>query len=68
MSSRGRRLTEGWWPLSARSTGLLFVALLLLVLVGALVPASSWAILGLTTTLVVVPWILLCVIEHGRSD
>ncbi|WP_219419947.1 DUF3040 domain-containing protein [Pseudonocardia nigra] len=68
MSSCVRRSTAEWWPLSARCTVLLFVVLVVLVLVGALVPASWRAVLGLITTIVVVPWILLCAIEHARSD
>ena len=59
---------RGWWPMSAPATGLLCGALLLLVFVGALVPASSWAVLGIATTLVVVPWLLLAAVEkrsHG---
>jgi hypothetical protein len=57
-----------WWPLSARSTFLLVVALSVLAVAGALVPAAWWAVLGLVTTLVVVPWLLLAAIEKKPSD
>jgi hypothetical protein len=67
MSHRESGPALRWWPLSARSTGLLFVALTVLVLVGALLPASWWAVLGLVTTLVV-PWLLLAAIEKNQSD
>ena len=67
LSRRVVRAPSGWWPVSAPVTGLLFVVLLVLVLVGALLPASSWAVLGTATTLVVVPWLLLAVTEK-RSD
>lgn len=56
------------WPLSGPSTGLLVVALTVLVLVGALLPASAWAVLGVVTTLVVIPWLLLAAIEKGGWD
>jgi Protein of unknown function (DUF3040) len=64
---RGRRTATRWWPLSVRSTALLFVALVVLVLAGTLLSAS-WVGLGLVTTLVLVPWVLLAAHEHGRSD
>ena len=67
MGHRRSRTMPGWWPLSARSTVLLFVALSVLVLAGALVPASWWAVLGLVTTLVVVPWLVLAAIEKNPS-
>jgi hypothetical protein len=38
------------------------------VLVGALLPASAWAVLGVVTTLVVVPWLLLAVTEKNGWD
>jgi Flp pilus assembly protein TadB len=64
---RGPR-TARWWPLSLRSTALLFVALLFLVVAGALLPSSWWAFLGLITTLVIIPWILLAAVERQRTD
>ncbi|MHA6793807.1 DUF3040 domain-containing protein [Pseudonocardia bannensis] len=67
MSHRRSRTMPGWWPLSARSTFLLFVVLSVLVLAGALVSASWWAVLGLVTTLVMVPWLLLAAIEKNQS-
>jgi hypothetical protein len=68
--SRPRRYRPAprWWPLSVPSTGLLLVGLLVLVFVGALLPASWWAVLGLVTTLVVVPWLLLAVTEKNGWD
>jgi hypothetical protein len=46
----------------------LVVALTVLVLVGALLPASAWAVLGVVTTLVVIPWLLLAATERGGWD
>jgi hypothetical protein len=57
-----------WWPLSARSTGLLVLALTVLVPVGALLPASWWAVLGLLTTLFVVPSLLLAALENSFKN
>jgi hypothetical protein len=68
MSNQGHRPAPGFWPLSVPSTGLLFLVLLVLVLVGAFVPASWWAVLGVVTTLVVVPWLLLAATEKQRHD
>jgi hypothetical protein len=68
MSRRAARRTPRSWPLSARSTGLLLIVLTVLVVAGALVPASWWAVLGLVTILVVVPWLLLAATEKGQSD
>jgi hypothetical protein len=66
MGGRRHRATSSrWWPLSAPSTAILFVGLLVLVLVGALLPASAWAVLGVVTTLLVVPWLLLAATEKG---
>jgi hypothetical protein len=56
-----------WWPLSARSSGLLVVALPLLAVVGALLPAW-WVVLGAAVALVVVPWLLLAAMEEDQSD
>jgi hypothetical protein len=68
-SGRGRRrATARWWPVSLPATGLLLAGLLVLVLVGALLPASWWAVLGVVTALVVVPWLLLAATEkNGRG-
>jgi hypothetical protein len=68
MSGRVLVRAQRWWPLSIPSTGLLIVALTVLVLVGALLPASAWAVLGVVTTLVVVPWLLLAATERNHSD
>jgi hypothetical protein len=69
LSSPGRyRSTPRWWPVSVPATGLLVVGLLVLVLAGALLPASGWAVLGLVTTLVVVPWLLFAVTEKNGWD
>lgn len=38
-----------------------------LVLIGALLPVSRWAILGTVTTLVAVSWVLLAAIDKSRS-
>lgn len=53
-----------WWPLSARSTASLVLALTVLVPVGALLPASWWAVLGFLATLFVVPCLLLAALEN----
>ena len=63
----GSLSTRGWWPLSVRCTGLLLLALCVLVVASVLVPASGWLILGLITAAVVVPWILLCLSDPRRS-
>jgi hypothetical protein len=42
--------------------------LLVLVVTSVLVPASRWPVLGVITTVVVVPWILLCVSEQREPD
>ena len=57
--------TPGVWPLSVRCMVLL---LLVLVVTSVLVPASRWPVLGVITTVVVVPWILLCVSEQREPD
>jgi Protein of unknown function (DUF3040) len=62
---RPYRSAPPWRPLSVPATGLLIAGLLVLVLVGALLPASAWAILGVVTTLVVVPWLLLAATEKN---
>ena len=59
---------QHWWPLSVRSTCLLFIALTVLVLVGALLPTSWWAVVGVVTTLVVLPWLLLAATEKNQPD
>jgi hypothetical protein len=64
-SSPRRHATRRWWLLSAPTTGLLFVGLLVLAIVGALLPASWWAVLGVVTALVVIPWLLLAATEKN---
>jgi hypothetical protein len=68
MSGRAQTRAQRWWPLSAPVMSLLVVALTVLALVGALLPASAWAVLGVVTTLVVVPWLLLAATERNHSD
>lgn len=60
----GRR----WWPLSGPMTVLLVLGMIVLVLVGALLPASAWAVLGVVTTLVVVPCLLLAATEKRHPS
>jgi Protein of unknown function (DUF3040) len=43
-------------------------ALIVLVVAAALMPATGWALLGLITTLVVLPWLLLCAAATRRED
>jgi Protein of unknown function (DUF3040) len=68
LNRRAAVRSQRWWPLSGPSTCLLVVALTVLVLVGALLPASAWAVLGVVTTLVVIPWLLLAATERGGWD
>jgi hypothetical protein len=69
LNRRAAVRAQRWrWPLSGPSTGLLVVALTLLALVGTLLPASAWAVLGVVTTLVVIPWLLLAATERGGWD
>ncbi len=68
LNGRAAVRSQRWWPLSGPSTGLLVVALTVLALVGALLPASAWAVLGVVTTLVVIPWLLLAATERGGWD
>jgi hypothetical protein len=65
---RRHRSEPRWWPLTVPTTGLLLVGLLVLAVVGSLLPASWWAVLGLVTTIVVVPWLLLAVTEKNGWD
>ena len=65
---RAQPRARRWWPLPGPSTGLLVVGLIVLVPVGAQLPAPAWAVLGIITALVVVPWLLLAAIERNRSD
>ena len=68
MGRKAAGRAQRWWPLSVRSTCLLFIALTVLVLVGALLPTSWWAVLGVVTTVVVLPWLLLAATEKNRPD
>ena len=65
---RRYRPAPRWWPLSVHATGVLFVGLLVLVVAGALLPAAWWAVLGLVTTLVIVPWLLFAATEKNGWD
>jgi hypothetical protein len=38
------------------------------VLVGALLPASWWAVLGVVTMMVMVPWLLLAATEKNQRE
>jgi hypothetical protein len=67
MQSAASRRRPGWWPMSARCTVLLVPVLLVLVLAAAVVPAPWWPVLRPVTTLVVVPWLLLCVKDNSRD-
>ncbi|WP_219419645.1 DUF3040 domain-containing protein [Pseudonocardia nigra] len=63
---RTRRAPD-WWPVSLRCTVLLVAGLVVLVVAATLVPASWWGLLGLITTVVLVPWILFCATEKRGS-
>jgi hypothetical protein len=65
---RRYRPAPRWWPLPVHTTGALLVGLLVLVVAGALLPASWWAVLGLVTALVIVPWLLFAATEKNGWD
>ena len=67
MQSAASRCRPGSWPMSGRCTVLLVPVMLVLVLAAAVVPAPWWFVLGPVTTLVVVPWLLLCVKDNSRG-
>jgi hypothetical protein len=67
MQDRRMRRRPEWWPMSARCTVLLVPALLVLLMAASLVPASWSPLLGLITTLVMVPWLLLCANDNRRE-
>jgi hypothetical protein len=66
--SRGTRASVGAALIPGRWLALLPIVLVVPVVAAALVPASAWAVLGLITTLVVLPWLLLCSTEQRRRD
>ena len=68
MSHRESGPALEWRPLSARSTGILFVVVSVLMLAGTLLPASWWAVVGLVTTPAVVRWLLLAALEKNQPD
>jgi Flp pilus assembly protein TadB len=47
------------WRATARHGALLLAALIILIIAAAVLPSTWWGVLGLLTTLLLVPWILL---------
>jgi hypothetical protein len=43
-------------------------ALVVLIVIATVVPESGWAVLGVVTALVVLPWLLLCATATRRHD
>ncbi len=53
---------------AVRHVALLITALLVLIIAATAVPADWWTALGLLTTLLLVPWILLFPTDHPNQD
>jgi Flp pilus assembly protein TadB len=56
------------WRAAARHGALLIAALIILVIAAAVLPSTWWGVLGLLTTLLLVPWILLFPTHHSNRD
>ena len=70
-----RHLECAHWPraetrlrTAARHGMLLIIALIILIVAASVMPSSWWHILGLLTTLLLVPWILLFPTDHPNQD
>lgn len=65
-----RRRGTGWGPspLSVRSLVWLVVGLGVLVLAAKVIPTSGWAVLGLVTVIVIVPWLVLATTGPPRRS
>ena len=53
---------------AVRHGALLITALIILIIAATAVPAGWWTALGLLTTLLLVPWILLFPTDHPNQD
>ena len=55
------------WRAAVRHGVLLIAALIILIITAAAIPPAWWAALGLLTTLLLVPWILLFPTDHPNQ-
>ena len=58
----------GRWRAAARHGALLIAALIILIIATAALPPTWWGILGLLTTVLLVPWILLFPTNRSHRD
>ena len=65
-ANRPRPGPRGW--AAARHGVLLILALTALIVAAAVMPSDWWHVLGLLTTLLLVPWILLFPTDHPDQD
>ena len=56
------------WRTAARHGALLIAALITLIITAATIPPAWWGVLGLLTTSLLVPWILLFPADHPNKD
>jgi len=56
------------WRTTARHGALLLAALIILIIAAAVLPPTWWGVLGLLTTLLLVPWILLFPTNRSHTD
>ena len=70
-----RQMTRAAWPeagtrwwLAVRHGAFLIAALIILVIAAAVLPPTWWGVLGLLTTLLLVPWILLFPTNRSHRD
>jgi Flp pilus assembly protein TadB len=56
------------WRATARHGALLLAALIILIIAAAVLPPTWWGALGLLTTLLLVPWILLFPTNRSHRD
>ena len=57
-----------WSPISAGQGALLVLALVLLTVTAALLPASWWVLLAPLTVMLLGQWMVLCAIQRHRGD
>lgn len=66
-----QQMTRAAWSrcrAAARHGALLIAALIILIIAAAVLPPTWWAVLGLLTTLLLVPWILLFPADRSHRD
>jgi Flp pilus assembly protein TadB len=56
------------WRAAARHGALLIAALIILIITAAAIPPAWWSVLGLLSTVLLVPWILLFPTDHPNQD